>query len=74
MGTLPSNPFCPITRITAKFIALSQPMWDLIPTRQLLLEVATKMKLAEGRDKVAIKSTVFEDNNGSIAMAKAGKM
>jgi hypothetical protein len=42
----------------AKFIALSQAMRELIPTRRLLLEVATKMRLG-GDDKVAIKSTVL---------------
>jgi hypothetical protein len=58
----------------AEFIALSQAMRELTPTRQLLSEVATKMKL-EGRETVAInKSTVFEDNNGAISTAKAVKM
>jgi hypothetical protein len=57
----------------AEFLALSQAMGELIPTRRLLSEVATKMKL-EGEATVAIKSTVFEDNNGAISTAKAVKM
>ena len=57
----------------AEFIALSQAMRELIPTRRLLLEVATTMHLG-GNDKVAIKSTVFEDNNGAISTANAVKM
>jgi hypothetical protein len=57
----------------AEFIALSQAMRELIPTRRLLLEVATNMRLG-GDDKVTIKSTVFEDNNGAISTAKAVKM
>ena len=48
-------------------------MRELIPTHHLLLEVATNMKLSDN-EKVTIKSTVFEDNNGAIATAKAVKM
>ena len=57
----------------AEYIALSQAMRELIPLRRLLLEIITAMKLSGVTDSL-IKSTVFEDNNGAIAMATAMKM
>ena len=57
----------------AEYIALSQAMRELLPLRRLLLEIVTAMKLP-GVTNSLIKSTVFEDNNGAIAMATAIKM
>jgi len=57
----------------AEFIALSQAMRELIPTRRLLAEISEQMRL-QGDSPVLIKSTVFEDNNGAISTAKAVKM
>ncbi len=57
----------------AEFIALSQAMRELIPTRRLLTEISGYMRL-QGDSPVLIKSTVFEDNNGAISTARAVKM
>jgi hypothetical protein len=57
----------------AEFIALSQAMRELIPTRRLLAEICGNMRL-QGGSPVSIKSTVFEDNNGAISTAHAVKM
>ena len=57
----------------AEYIALSQAMPELIPMRRLLLEIAVVMKL-DGGDTAVIKSTVFENNNGSLTTANDVKM
>jgi hypothetical protein len=62
-----------LSTMEAEYIALSQAMCELIPLRQLLLEIVTTMKLPGITDSV-IKSTVFEDNIGAISTATAVKM
>ena len=57
----------------AEYIALSQAMRELLPSRQLLNEMVQNIQLVGG-EKIAIKSTVFEDDNGVIAAANAVKM
>ena len=48
-------------------------MRELISLRRLLNEVVQKTQLV-GEEKIEIKSTVFEDNNGVIATTNAVKM
>jgi hypothetical protein len=57
----------------AEFIALSSAMRDLIPARLLLYEIgkALTISVPEG---AALKSTVFEDNNGCLQLATIPKM
>ena len=57
----------------AKFIALSQAMRELIPTRRLLAEISEQMRL-QGDSPVLIKSTVFEDNQGCLSLVNVPKM
>ncbi len=52
----------------AEYIALSQAMRALLPLRSLLHEVGTKMQLGYS-SKSVIKTQVWEDNNGAIALA-----
>jgi hypothetical protein len=57
----------------AEYIALSQSMRDLIPMRRLLQEVGTAMNLDFAKPAI-VHSTVFEDNNGALALATTPKM
>ena len=56
----------------AEYIALSQSMRDLLPTRELIHEVVPYFGIA--LEAVTTHSTVFEDNQGAIALANAPKM
>ena len=57
-----------LSTLEAEYIALSQAMRDLLPMRKLLTEI-TKVLCVE-RDATITVSTVWEDNNGAIALAK----
>lgn len=57
----------------AEYIALSQSMRELIPARRLLREVVQKLGLM-GLVTSQVKSTVFEDNNGAISVARSPKI
>jgi hypothetical protein len=56
----------------AEYIALSQAMRDLIPMKNLLLELAavTGLKLSQ----TITHSTIFEDNKGCVDLVKSPKM
>jgi len=56
----------------AEYVAMSQAMRDLLPMRQLVLEIAKGLKVAT--TKSTVFSKVFEDNKGAIAVAKAPSM
>ena len=57
----------------AEYITLSQAMQEIISMRHLILEIATVMKLGGGETAV-IKSTVFEENNGTLNTSNAINM
>ena len=56
----------------AEYVALSQSMRELIPAQAMLKEVLQHFKL--NLSNTSSHSTVFEDNNGAIALATAPKM
>ena len=56
----------------AEYIALSQSMRDLLPTRHLIEDVL--MTLSIKLEEVFTHSTVFEDNKGAITLASALKL
>jgi hypothetical protein len=56
----------------AEYIALSQAMRDLIPMRNLLVELASITKLQFG--STITHSTIFEDNKGCVELVNAPKM
>ena len=62
---------CNVTE--AEFVALSQAMKELLPMREFLAELQTNMELGS-ENAAAVKSTVFEDNNGALRMATSPKM
>jgi hypothetical protein len=62
-----------LSTLEAEYIALSQAMRELLPMRELLQEVGTNLNL-DFADPVILHSTVFEDNNGALGMAKAPKI
>ena len=57
----------------AEYIAMSQAMRDLLPMRAQFKELVTGLKLDAIR-ATSFKSTVFEDNNACLSMAKSPKM
>ena len=58
-----------LSTIEAEYIALSQAMRKLIPLRQLMFEIVENMEL-KVLTSVILKSTVLEDNTGTIATPK----
>ena len=56
----------------AEFIALSNSLRDIIPISTLLNEISAALKLTIPQPEVLC--TVFEDNNGAIAIATTPKM
>ena len=54
----------------AEYIALSQSMRDLIPVRRLL-QLICDMILPEQIQNARMHSSVFEDNNGALQLARA---
>ena len=57
----------------AEYIALSQSLRDLIPMRRLLKEASEGLVLTV-RPTAKLYSTVFEDNNGALAIALSPRM
>ena len=61
-----------LSTMEAEYIALSQSMRDVIPTKSLIKEVLSHLGVSlEG---VCTHSTIFEDNNGALTLANAPKM
>jgi len=61
-----------LSTVEAEYIALSQSMRDLLPTKQLLQELQNIFKLPTSTTTTT--STVFEDNAGAIELARCPKM
>ena len=57
----------------AEYIALSQSMRELIPLRRMLQEIGQNITVTQDNTAL-LHSTVFEDNNGALALATAPKM
>ena len=62
-----------LSSTAAEYVALSEAMRELLPMRRLLLEISTKLKLPT-ISQTLVKSTVFEDNQSCLALAKAPKL
>ena len=62
-----------LSTLEAEYIALSTAMRDLLPMKELLQEVVSKMttKKIEG---ASVKSTVFEDNNSALQLSLSPKL
>ena len=56
----------------AEYIALSQSMRDLLPTKELIVELLPQFGIK--LENVTTYSTVFEDNQGAIALENAPKL
>ena len=57
----------------AEYIALSQAMRDLLPTKRILEEIGKSLGVELGKS-VRTYSKVFEDNQGAVALATLPKM
>jgi hypothetical protein len=57
----------------SEYIALSQSMRDLIPVRRLL-QLVCDMVLPEQSTNARMHSSVFEDNNGALQLARAPRI
>jgi hypothetical protein len=62
-----------LSTLEAEYIALSTAMRDLLPMRRVLTEIGTQLKL-DFIKPAMIHSTIFEDNNGALGLAKAPKL
>jgi hypothetical protein len=62
-----------LSTLEAEYIALSTAMRDLLPMRRVLTEIGTQLKL-DFMKPAMIHSTIFEDNNGALGLAKAPKL
>ena len=58
----------------AEYVALSQSMRDLLPMRAKLQDVLTHLNIGPKDSKSKVVSTVFEDNNGCMALATSPKI
>jgi hypothetical protein len=61
-----------LSTLEAEYIALSQSMRDLIPARRLIEEILPPFGI--NLESTKTHSTVFEDNEGAIALANSPKM
>ena len=71
-GALNYNQKFALSTVEAEYIALSQSMRDLLPTKQLLQELQNIFNLPTSTTTTT--STVFEDNAGAIELARYPKM
>ena len=62
-----------LSTLEANYIALSTAMRDFLPTRKLLQEIGSQMSLEFSLPSI-LRSTVFEENNGALQLAKAPKI
>ena len=58
-----------LSTMQAEYVALSTAMRDLIPMRRLMTELCDVYGIV--RDEKSTMSTVWEDNNGALALANA---
>ena len=57
--------------IEAEYIALSTATREVLPLRELILEIKSILDIPEA--KLQIRFTMFEDNNGAEESAKVPK-
>ena len=57
----------------AEYVSLSQAMREMLPLKELLKEMSVSMNFKRTYDMKA-HSTIFEDNNGAVALARTPKM
>jgi Reverse transcriptase (RNA-dependent DNA polymerase) len=62
-----------VSTMEAEYIALSTALRDLVPLREIIHEVAAALGLMEALSCCA-HSTIFEDNNGALALATTPKL
>ena len=62
----------PLSNTESEYISLSQSMRDLLPTKELIVELLPQFGIK--LENVKTYSTVFEYNQGVIALANAPKL
>jgi hypothetical protein len=62
-----------LSSTAAEYVAFSMAMRELLPMRVLLQELASKLDLPSVAESL-VKSTVFEDNQGCLALVNVPKM
>ena len=63
-----------LSTLESEYIALSQAMRELIPTRRILKEIIGHVDPQALQNSANIKSTIWEDNNGCISTVRAPKL
>ena len=62
-----------LSTVEAEYCALSQALREFLPMRKVATELCAQLEVDMGNG-AAIKSTVFEDNNGALSIAKAKRI
>ena len=62
-----------LSTLHAEYVALSQSLRDLLPLKDLIKEVVDALGLPDDLN-FTTHSTVFEDNQGAISLAKCPRM
>jgi hypothetical protein len=57
-----------LSTMQAEYIALSSAMRDLLPFKDLMIEITSNIGLSV-EDVSQIRTTVWEDNNGALILA-----
>ena len=63
-----------LSTLHAEYVALSQSLRDLLPIKELVIELLGGMGVDSRRLKFISKSTIYEDNNGAIRVATCPKL
>jgi hypothetical protein len=62
-----------VSTMEAEYVALSQAMRDLIPMRRTMSLICDTV-LGKGKYEARMRSNVFEDNQGTLQLARAPRM
>ena len=63
-----------LSTLHSEYVALSQSLRDLLPTKELLKDTISNVGIPEDCLKFKTKCTVFEDNAGALQVATSPRM
>ena len=67
------QPCIALSTVESEYIALSQAMRDLLPMREFIQDLSSRIDIGVNPNTM-LKSSIFEDNNGCISVATAPKL
>jgi len=63
-----------LSTLHAEYVALSQSLHDLLPTKVLAKEVIKNLGFNDSKLRVITQSSVFEDNAGALQVAQSPRL